>query len=159
MLIVCLLYFYLDIMFTQGSCQSDRRSNTREENYGIESHFLLWCHRGWREPGQGGSSKKYWVYKVSCSSLFFPTSRFYYHRHMGYGGGNVFTGVCHSVHRRGGFAFPQCHGKAYPAPSRQTPFPSRPPPPSQIRSTGVRYASYWNAYLCLDKVHCDFTTY
>ena len=47
--------------------------------------------------------------------------------------GNVFTPVCHSVHRGGG----------------QTP-PGRPIPyvvHAGIRSTSGRYASYWNAIL------------
>ena len=71
--------------------------------------------------------------------------------------------VMFSVHGGGESAFPQCHGAGrHPAPPRrQTPkryIPpeARPPPPpppegkhppSQIWSTGGRYASYWNAYL------------
>ena len=40
-----------------------------------------------------------------------------------------------------------------PGPGRPPPGPGRPPPPreadSSIRSTSGRYASYWNAFLCL----------
>ena len=62
------------------------------------------------------------------------------------GQGNVFTGVCDSVHR-GGRCLPQCmlayHHHHHPG--------SRHPPPHracwEIRSTRGRYASYWNAVL------------
>ena len=85
---------------------------------------------------------------------------------MKLGQGNVFTGVCDSVHRGG------VSGKEWRPPSRetprgtdppweQTPPGTRPPQPEQtppgtdpppeadssIRSTSGRYASYWNAFL------------
>ena len=82
------------------------------------------------------------------------------------GQGNIFTPVCHSVHRGGGL--PQCVMGCHPPhprsrhPPEQTPPEQTPPgadPPSSpeqtppreadssIRSTSGRYASYWNAFL------------
>ena len=67
------------------------------------------------------------------------------------GQGNIFTLVCHSVHRGGGL--PQCMlGYQNPPPrSRPPPGPGTPPSGSracwEIRSTSGRYASYWNAIL------------
>ena len=51
------------------------------------------------------------------------------------GEGNVFTGVCHSVHGGGVCLWREgcLHGGDKPLP--------------EIRSTGSRYASYWNAFL------------
>ena len=46
------------------------------------------------------------------------------------GQGNIFTPVCHSVHRGGSASV---HVGI--------------PPPPRIRSTSGRYASYWNAFL------------
>ena len=61
------------------------------------------------------------------------------------GQGNVFTGVCDSVHRGG--CLPQCMLGYHPAPLQQ----SWHPPPQEadcgIQSTSGRYASYWNAFL------------
>ena len=81
------------------------------------------------------------------------------------GQGNVFTGVCDSVHRRGRGGLPQCMLGCQPPRTRQTPGPGRPPrdqtapcpdqadPPREadasIQSMSGRYASYWNAFLLL----------
>ena len=73
------------------------------------------------------------------------------------GQGNVFTGLCDSVH--GGSA--SVHAGIPPPPPRSRPPWSRPPLPrgetppeadSGIRSTSGRYASYWNAFLFLAKI-------
>ena len=99
------------------------------------------------------------------------------------GQGNIFTPVCHSVHRGG--VLPQCMLGYHPPwdqadppgsdppGTRQTPLDQTPPPEtrqtppdqtppqdqadplppreadSSIRSTSGRYASYWNAFLCV----------
>ena len=72
--------------------------------------------------------------------------------------GNVFTPVCHSVHR--GSAIPPWADTPGQTPPRQTPPRQTPPgqtPPGQILPLGrhppravhacTRYASYWNAIL------------
>ena len=92
------------------------------------------------------------------------------------GQGNVFTGVCDSVHREGRVSASVHAGMPDPPPpgtgtspwSRhhppdQAPFRTRHPPPGadtppdqapppeadpRIRSMSRRYASYWNAFLC-----------
>ena len=78
------------------------------------------------------------------------------------GQGNVFTGVCHSVHR-GGCASVHAGippGTSPPGPGPPGADPPQPGTPQQqtprsracweIRSTNGRYASYWNAILlCL----------
>ena len=66
--------------------------------------------------------------------------------------GNIFTPVCHSVH--GGVCLSACWDTTPPAdpPDTRPPHRSRHSPPeadSSIRSTSGRYASYWNAFLCL----------
>ena len=76
------------------------------------------------------------------------------------GQGNVFTGVCDSVHR-GGVCLSACWDTPHPPgadphgsrhhPPEQIP-PEQTPPreaDSGIRSTSGRYASYWNAFLLL----------
>ena len=86
------------------------------------------------------------------------------------GQGNVFTGVCDSVHRGGGLRqgdLPLAGrpprqgdppGRENPPPAgripsgKETPPPGRPPPAGRpplpiIRSMSGRYASYWNAFL------------
>ena len=79
------------------------------------------------------------------------------------GQGNIFTPVCHSVHRG---VLPQCMlGYHHPPRTRHPPGADPPgtrhPPPEQsracweIRSTSGRYASYWNAILF--KVHSIVT--
>ena len=80
------------------------------------------------------------------------------------GQGNIFTPVCHSVHRAG---LSQCMlGYHHPPPRTRHPPGADPPgtrhpPPEQsracweIRSTSGRYASYWNAILF--KVHSIVT--
>ena len=81
------------------------------------------------------------------------------------GQGNIFTLVCHSVHKGGG-VLPQCMLGYHPPRTRQPPRGQRPPGPdpppeadSSIRSTSGRYASYWNAFLLLfyfrPKPGCD----
>ena len=66
------------------------------------------------------------------------------------GQGNIFTGVCDSVHRGG---LPQCMLGYH------TPGPGRHPPPQwsraywEIRSISGWYASYWNAILCSTCFH------
>ena len=97
------------------------------------------------------------------------------------GQGNVFTGVCDSVHGGGGGYLPQCMlgcqtppGADIPpgadtplgadtpreqtSPREQTPPPGADPLPGQeadasIRSMSSRYASYWNAFLFLNECH------
>ena len=68
------------------------------------------------------------------------------------GQGNVFTGICDSVHRGGGL--PQCmlgYPPGLPGPDPPRPDPPGPDPPREadasIRSMSGRYASYWNAFL------------
>ena len=82
------------------------------------------------------------------------------------GQGNIFTGVCDSVH--GGGGLPQCMlgyppppdkagtptrlGRQPPRTSQEPPGTSPPTPPRsraywEIRSTSGRYASYWNAIM------------
>ena len=99
----------------------------------------------------------------------------YYRPQRSCGQGNIFTPVCHSVHR-GGMSEADPPGRhTPPPPSRHTPLragtppigtpplgrytppagtppQTRPPPPSReahasIRSMSGRYASYWNAFL------------
>ena len=93
----------------------------------------------------------------------------YYRSQRSCGQGNIFTPVCHSVHRGG---LPQCMlgytppeqtppqtrppGSRHP-PGSRPPWADTPPPRSRhpspreadssIRSTSGRYASYWNAFL------------
>ena len=97
---------------------------------------------------------------------------YFYWPQQSCGQGNIFTPVCHSVHRGG---LPQCmlgyHPPREQSPLEQTPqsrhpLGQTPPPPEQtppkqtppweqtppeadssIRSTSGRYASYWNAFL------------
>ena len=86
---------------------------------------------------------------------------------MKLGQGNVFTGVCDSVHRGGsasvhaGIPLPPSRnppradppGPGRPPRSRQTPPHSTPPEADcSIRSTSGRYASYWNAFLLLLRI-------
>ena len=107
----------------------------------------------------------YWA-KVNARANFYRPQR-------SCGQGNIFTPVCHSVHR-GGVCLSACWDAT---PPEQTPPPldyvpsppdyvsprtTYPPPPdyvppwttypprvadSSIRSTSGRYASYWNAFL------------
>ena len=87
--------------------------------------------------------------------------QFYYRPQRSCGQGNIFTPVCHSVHRGG---LLQCMlGYHPPGPDPTPPEPdprdqtppgadapqSRPPreAASSVRSTSGRYASYWNAFL------------
>ena len=86
----------------------------------------------------------------------------YYRPQRSCGQGNIFTPVCHSVHR-GGMSEADPPGRhtaprAGTPPLRAgtppigTPPQTRPPPPSReadasIRSMSGRYASYWNAFL------------
>ena len=94
--------------------------------------------------------------------------RYYYRPQRSCGQGNIFTPVCHSVHRGGSAPLPgrtplpwrtpparenppPCQGEL-PLPARETPPPPGPDPPPReadcsIRSTSGRYASYWNAFL------------
>ena len=70
------------------------------------------------------------------------------------GQGNIFTPVCHSVHRGGG-VLPKCMLEYHTPPEQTPPEQTHPPradtpppgPDSSIRSTSGRYASYWNAFL------------
>ena len=73
----------------------------------------------------------------------------YYRPQRSCGQGNIFTPVCHSVHRGGSASM---HA-GIPTPPDQVdpPGPGRPPlhreGDSSIWSTSGRYASYWNAFL------------
>ena len=77
-----------------------------------------------------------------------------YRPQQSWGQGNIFTPVCHSVHR--GVCLSVCWDTTTP-PRADTPRRSRTPPPgadtpppeadSSKRSTSGRYASYWNAFL------------
>ena len=88
--------------------------------------------------------------KVFLSKRMPYTFSLHYRPQRSCGQGNIFTPVCHSVHRGG--ALPQCM-LGYQHPPDHTPPPPEqtPPPPreadSSIRSTSGRYASYWNAFL------------
>ena len=95
----------------------------------------------------------------------------FYRPKRSFGQGNIFTPVCHSVHRGGLLPDRQSPPpETRPPPPRDQSTPSQdqtPPPPrtrphppphpapspgtadSGIRSTIGRYASYWNAFLCI----------
>ena len=110
------------------------------------------------------------------------TGKYIYRPQRSCGQGNIFTPVCHSVHRGG---LPQCmlgyhpprtrpppgtrqtpprpgrppcwdHADTpqwtRPAPPRDQPPPPPPEADSSIRSTSGRYAFYWNAYLLVDYI-------
>ena len=108
----------------------------------------------------------HWVLKLECISEM-PThpSTYHYRPQRSCGQGNIFTRVCHSVHRGG---LPQCMleypprkeapvplpqegdppGRRHP-PGKETPRKEAPPQegdPPGIRSMSGRYASYWNAF-------------
>ena len=115
--------------------------------------------------------------RLECFVVYF-SCECYYRPQRSCGQGNIFTPVCHSVHRGPGVSEaepppPKVRppGRRYPrqhTPPGSRPIPgSRPPgsrhhpqqtsprtrpaPPeadSSIRSTSGRYASYWNAFLC-----------
>ena len=84
--------------------------------------------------------------------------------------GNVFTGVCDSVHGGGG-SLPQCmlgchnppRDQAPPTDQTHTPPPDQAPPPreadARIRSMSGRYASYWNTFLFLYNFAQQFPMY
>ena len=110
------------------------------------------------------------AYLNTCPLLH---DEYIYRPKRSFGQGNVFTPVCHSVHRGGGSSWPGTPGDQThtppkdqthtprdhtppdqagtpparpPRPGRNPPGPD-PPSPSGIRSTFGRYASYWNAFL------------
>ena len=108
----------------------------------------------------------------TCASLL---TSCHYRPQRSCGQGNIFTPVCHSVHRGEGVCLSACWDtipriRHQPPPdqtppprpgrtpqTRQTPPQARQTPPwtrqtpqeadSSIRSTSGRFASYWNAFL------------
>ena len=100
---------------------------------------------------------EYWCFHPYCEELtntkyvvFTSVMSSFYRPQRSCGQGNIFTLVCHSVHRGG--VLPQCM-LGYHPPDQTTPPRPDPPPPreadSSIRSTSGRYASYWNTFLLL----------
>ena len=68
---------------------------------------------------------------------------------------NIFTPVCHSVHR-GGRGSASVHAGIPPPPGPDPPREQTPPPweaDTSIRSTSGRYASYWNAFLSFECIY------
>ena len=91
--------------------------------------------------------------------LFIWARRDIYRPQRSCGQGNIFTGVCLST--GGGGCLPQCMLGCHTPQMENPPGRWRTPPgwrtppreaDSSIRSTSGRYASYWNAYLCIERV-------
>ena len=109
---------------------------------------------------------------VVVIEIFISVSAWYLPAATKLGQGNVFTGVCDSVHRGG---LPQCmlgyHPPTTHPPDQTQPPPNRPPPRTRppmtrpppgadippreadasVRSMSDRYAYYWNVFLLILK--------
>ena len=101
----------------------------------------------WVDPSPGKSWILHW-------SEYFKVL-YHYRPQRSCGQGNIFTPVCHSVHRGG--VLPQCMlGYQPPLSGSRHPPRTRHHPPggeadSSIQSTSGRYASYWNAFLFINR--------
>ena len=129
---------------------------------------LIFLEEGSGGVGCGSTSCMARKFLSSVRKLFaHELEKFLFYRpQRSCGQGNIFTPVCHSVHRGEGVCLSACwdtppgadtppgtenrHPPGADTPqSRHTPR-TKPPPreaESSIRSTSGRYASYWNAFL------------
>ena len=106
-------------------------------------------------------------YAYTALSIYIICLVYFYRPQRSCGQGNIFTPVCHSVHRgEEGVCLSACWDTPLPLgadPPGADPPGSRPPPgadtplgvdtpreaDSSIRSMSGRYASYWNAFLSI----------
>ena len=135
------------ILFTGGVCpiacwDTPPREQTAPLGPGTPQRSACWEIRA-----TSGQYASYW----NAFLLVINSTSYWPQRSCGQG--NIFTPVCHSVHR-GGFCLSARWDTTPPHPGADT--PPGPDPPgadtpreadSSIRSTSGRYASYWNAFL------------